>query len=71
MNALLEDGCMGKVVAGPSCSIRDEHQVEELVRIIPSFSFKITMETTHDSKRDISLGFTCGENIWSAKFFGK
>ena len=33
MNALLEDGCKGKVLAGPSCSIRDEHQVEELVSI--------------------------------------
>lgn len=31
MNALLEEGCKGKVEAGPSCSIRDEEQVESLV----------------------------------------
>ena len=27
-------GCSGKVVVGPSCSIRDEEQVEQLVRYI-------------------------------------
>lgn len=31
MNALLEEGCKGKVEAGPSCSIRDEEQVESLI----------------------------------------
>jgi len=31
MNALLEEGCKGRIVAGPSCSIRSEDDVEGLV----------------------------------------
>ena len=39
MNALLEDRCQGKVESGPSCSIRDEEQVENLVSIIYSSTY--------------------------------
>ena len=31
MNGLLERGCKGKVVVGPSCSIRSEDEVEQLI----------------------------------------
>lgn len=31
MNSLLERGCKGKIVVGPSCSIRSEDEVEQLI----------------------------------------
>jgi peroxisomal trans-2-enoyl-CoA reductase len=34
MNQILPKGCKGKIVAGPSCSIRNEEEVEQLIAFI-------------------------------------